>query len=365
MGLQPNWGVRIGQLPHGPRNLITDVAGVRVGQVTLSQGPVQTGVTAIIPRAGNCFEQKLCAGAQVFNGFGKSMGLMQIDELGQLETPIVLTNTLSVGTALTALVRHVMAENPTVGRETSTMNPVVMECNDGYLNDIRGLHVQEKHVLDALDNAHAAFEEGAVGAGRGMRSFGLKGGIGSSSRVFQIDGETYTLGVLSLCNHGALRDLTIAGKHIGKDAAALLGSGWAAPSARTPAAYPAPEDKGSVIVVLATDVPLSGAQCTRVARRAIAGLSRTGSNLGHGSGEIALCFSTDNTIPHETGGAFRTMRELDEAHMDLLFRAAAEATEESVLSALFHAEAVNGRDGHRAECLTEVLEKLSKLNGAL
>ncbi len=364
MGLDGKLNIRVGSLQHGPRNLLTDVPGVRVGQVTLKYGPTQTGVTAIIPRPGNCFEQKLPAGAQVFNGFGKSMGLMQIDELGQLETPIVLTNTLSVGTAVTALVRHVMAENPTVGRETSTMNPVVLECNDGYLNDIRGLHVQEAHVLEALGSGAEVFEEGAVGAGRGMRSYGLKGGIGSSSRVFEIDGKTFTLGVLSLCNHGSLNDLTIGGKPVGKDAAQLIADGWTAPSGGIPAAEPAPAEKGSVIVVLATDVPLSGAQCERVARRAIAGLSRSGSNIGNGSGEVAVCFSTGNTIPHTLGKGFRTITEVDEEHIDVLFRAAADATEESVLSALMHAEAVTGRDGHRAECLSEVLDALNEAKNA-
>lgn len=358
MGLEHWLDIGVGRLKTGPRNLITDVPGVRVGHVTLSQGAVQTGVTAIVPAHHNLFEQKLPAGAQVFNGFGKSMGLMQLDELGELETPIVLTNTLSAGTAWTALCRYMLEHNPAIGRETGTVNPVVLECNDGHLNDIRAMRVEEGHVLQALRDAADIFEEGAVGAGRGMRCHGLKGGIGSASRVVHMDGQEYTLGVLSLCNHGALEDLTLAGRHVGTMASALLKSGWAAPDNANPATPPALEDKGSVIVVLATDVPLSSAQCVRVARRAIAGLSRTGSNMGHGSGEVALCFSTGNAIPHEAKAPFRTMRELNEEHINLLFRAAAEATEESVLSALLHAEAVTGRDGHRAEALSQVLRAL-------
>lgn len=362
MGLSPQLNIRVGRLTSGPRNLITDVPGVKVGQVTLKDGPVQTGVTAILPRPGNCFEDKLCAGAQVFNGFGKSMGLMQMDELGQLETPIILTNTLSVGTAVTALVKHVLAQNPLIGRGTSTMNPVVMECSDAYLNDIRGLHVQESHVLDAIEKAAETFEEGAAGAGRGMRSHGLKGGMGSASRMVAVGDQAYTLGALSLCNHASLEELTIAGKRVGEAAEKLLKDGWQAPSAQAPASPPAAPDKSSVIVVLATDVPLSGAQCARVARRAIAGLSRTGSHISHGSGEIALCFSTGNTIAHDDRQPLRTIHEVNEHSIDLLFQAAAEATEESVLSALFHAEAVDGRDGHRAECLREVLDALGGLD---
>ncbi|NLD33654.1 MAG: P1 family peptidase [Clostridiales bacterium] len=353
MGLDASFGIRIGRLAAGPRNLITDVPGVAVGHHTLADGPVQTGVTAILPHPGNCFEEKLPAAVQVFNGFGKSLGLVQVEELGQLETPIVLTNTLSSGTAWTALCRYMLARNPAIGRETGTVNPVVFECNDGHLNDIRGLHVQEADVLAALDAAAEHFAEGAVGAGRGMRCHGLKGGIGSSSRVMEIGESRYTLGALVQTNHGSLADLTVAGKHIGPQAEALLKGGWTAD-------YTPQEDRGSVIVVLATDLPLGAGQLKRVARRAIAGLSRTGSNIGHGSGEIALCFTTAQRIKHFDDKPTRQMTELNEDHINLAFRAAAEATEEAVLSALLHAEAVTGRDGHRAEALRDVLAELER-----
>ena len=175
---------------HGPRNLITDVPGVKVGQVTLRQGEINTGVTAILPHERNLFQEKVMAGAAVINGFGKSAGLVQVEELGTIESPIILTNTLSVGTALTAMVKYMMAQNPDIGVETGTVNCLVTECNDGRLNDIRGLHVTEEHVLQAVKSAAEDFEEGAVGGGTGMVCLGLKGGIGSSSRQFEADGKT-------------------------------------------------------------------------------------------------------------------------------------------------------------------------------
>lgn len=361
MGLDPSLSIRIGRLPSGPLNLISDVPGVRVGHLTLAQGPVQTGVTAILPHADNCFEHKLPLGFDVINGFGKSMGLLQAQELGQLETPIVLTNTLSAGTAYTALCRYMLDKNPTIGRETGTVNPMVMECNDGWLNDIRGLHVREEHVLAALAAADTGFDEGALGAGRGMMCHGLKGGIGSASRVFEIEGRRYTLGVLVLTNHGGLVDLCVAGRSIGAQAQALLDAGWPFEEASKdadPSALPPREDKGSVIVVAATDVPLSAWQLRRVARRAVAGLSRTGNAIGHGSGEIALCFSTAQIIRHQEEGAFRVLQELHEDHLALPFHAIAEATEEAVLSAMFHAPALEGRDGHRAQSLAALWKGL-------
>ena len=345
MGLDRSLGIHIGRMEQGPLNLITDVKGVLVGHQTLDSGLVQTGVTAIAPHSGNCFEEKLPLGIHVINGFGKSMGLVQAEELGQLETPIILTNTLSAGTAFTALCRRMLEGNPAIGRETGTVNPIVMECNDGWLNDIRGLHIGEKDVTAALEEVDEHFEEGAVGAGRGMVCHGLKGGIGSASRVFDILGQRYTLGVLALTNHGQLDDLCIAGRYIGEAAVAAQQSGRQAPP---------DEDKGSVIIVAATDLPLSAAQLRRVARRAVAGLSRTGSAIGHGSGEIVLCFSTQNRIFHFDQAPLRTVRELNEEWLSLPFHAVAEATEEAVLSAMFHAKALEGRDGNRAESLAEV-----------
>ncbi len=357
MGLDSSLNIRVGRMEQGPLNLITDVPGLRVGHVTLADGPSQTGVTAILPHGGNCFEEKLPLGFHIINGFGKSMGLVQAGELGQLETPIILTNTLSAGTAFTALCRYMMERNPEIGRETGTVNPMVMECNDGWLNDIRGLHLKESEVLEAIEAADIVFEEGAVGAGRGMICHGLKGGIGSASRVFEIAGSRYTLGVLALTNHGELENLCVAGRQVGQAARALIEGGWRSPASSI---QPPREDKGSVILIAATDLPMSAAQLKRVARRAVAGLSRTGNAIGHGSGEIALCFSTANRIRHFDKADFRTVQELNERHIGLPFHAIAEAAEEAVLSSMFRARAVEGRDGHRAESLAEVWKALGE-----
>ena len=302
----------------GKRNLITDVAGITVGHCTLADGDVQTGVTALLPHQGDLFHDRCPAAVHVINGFGKSAGLVQVQELGYLETPLILTNTLSVGTAFTACVRYMLARNDQIGRAESTVNPVILECNDGYLNDIRGLHVTEDHVFAALDAADTTFALGAVGAGRGMSCYHLKGGIGSASRVFEIGGQTYTLGALAMTNFGSLIDLTIAGERIGKKLAAE------------------PEDaKGSCIMVLATDAPLSSRQLSRVARRAQSGLARTGAVTEHGSGEIVLAFSTFRPI----------------------FRAAIETVEESIIRSMLEAETVTGRDGHIRLSLHDAMER--------
>lgn len=323
MGVGSQYSWTFGTLPKGPRNLITDVPGLAVGHCTLRQGSIQTGVTAILPHPGNCFQSKCVAAAHVINGFGKSVGLIQIQELGTLETPILLTNTLSVGTVSTALIRYMLADNPDIGVTTGTVNPVVLECNDGRLNDIRGLHVEQDHVFRALHSANPAFEEGAVGAGTGMCCYGLKGGIGSSSRRVTVEDSSYTLGTLVLSNFGALSDLVISGQAIGRDLAG---------------AQERAEDKGSVIVVIATDLPLSARQLARVSRRAQNGIARTGTITGNGSGEIVLSFSTANQVPHYPSGPICSAAYLHEDYMDRVFRAAVESVEESVVSSLVHAE---------------------------
>jgi len=206
-----------GTLKKGKRNLITDVPGVKVGHVTLSDGEIQTGVTAVIPGEGSAFRRKFPAAVHVINGFGKSAGLMQIEELGTLETPILLTNTLSVAACLDGLLTYMLADHPEIGVTTGTVNCVVTECNDGFLNDIRGRHVKPEHALEALSVASEDFAEGAVGAGRGMKNYGWKGGIGSSSRIVEFDGKEYTVGALLLTNFGKKHHLTVCGKHIGED----------------------------------------------------------------------------------------------------------------------------------------------------
>ncbi len=328
-------GLEIGCLPPGPLNAITDVAGVAVGQVTLSKGPVQTGVTAILPHDGSLFREKFPAAVQVLNGFGKSTGFVQVEELGTLETPLLLTNTLSVGTASDALVRYMLEQNPEIGATTGTVNPVVLECNDGaWLNDIRGQHVTADHVEEALAAAPGAFSQGAVGAGTGMSAYGLKGGIGSASRAVSISGQDFTLGTLVLSNMGRLSDLTVKGNHIGPLIAERMKQNNV------------PAEQGSIIVILASDAPLSDRQLRRLAARAGAGIARTGSHFGSGSGDIALAFSTAQRIPHaRPKDALLQFDQLHEDGLDLLFRAVIESTEEAILNSMLYAEPTLGREG--------------------
>lgn len=342
MGIETSWNITIGHLPHGPRNKISDVPGVTVGHCTLAQGDVQTGVTALLPHPGDWFHDKVMAASYVINGFGKTTGLVQVDELGTLETPILFTNTLSVGTAHTAMVRCALERNADICETTGTVNPVVCECNDAGLNDIRGLHVTEEHVFAALADCKADFAEGAVGAGRGMRCHGLKGGIGSASRVVEMDGNTYTLGALVLSNHAVFDDLLVGGVPIHT----LLEQ-----------QIPPHEDKGSIITVLATDLPLSERQLRRLCRRALVGLSRTGSYCGNGSGEIVLAFTTANRIPHDSKTAILPMQMLHDDAINPVFRAVAECVEESVLSSLLHAETVTGRNGRTVRSLADLLKE--------
>lgn len=328
-----------GILPKGRLNLITDVSGVRVGHCTVAHSEVQTGVTALIPHSGDLFHDRCPAAVHVINGFGKSMGLVQVQELGCIETPLVLTNTLSAGTAYTALVRYMLERNAGIGREESTVNPVILECNDGYLNDIRGLHITEEHVRAALEAAGEEFALGAVGAGRGMSCYQLKGGIGSASRVFEIEGQSYTLGALVMTNFGTRIDLMIAGDPVGRRLAEKPESA-----------------KGSCIMVLATDAPLSSRQLARLARRAQSGLARTGAVTEHGSGEIALAFSTADRIRTEAKTLSATV--LNDETLDTVFRAGTEAVEESIIRSMLEAETVTGRDGHTRLSLHDALEKL-------
>ena len=341
MGVQRSFGFTLGRMEKGKLNKITDVPGVRVGHVTRHEGDINTGVTAILPHTGDMFHDKCPAASHVINGFGKSIGLVQVNELGTIETPLLLTNTLSVGTAATALVKYMLERNPDICETTGSVNPVVCECNDAGLNDIRGLHVTEEHVFAALADCKADFAEGAVGAGRGMRCHGLKGGIGSASRVVELDGKPYTIGALVLSNHALFDDLIVGGTPV----QALLD-----------AHVPPHEDKGSIITVLATDIPLSERQLRRLCHRAIVGLSRAGSYCGNGSGEIVIAFTTANRVPHYSEKALLPMTMLHDDAINPLFRAVAECVEESVLSSLFHAETVTGCHGKTVKCLTDLLE---------
>lgn len=336
-------GLACGSLPPGPRNAITDVPGVRVGHATVRRGEARTGVTAILPHGGNLFLDKPLAAADVLNGFGKSVGLMQVEELGTLETPVLLTNTFGVGTCANALIRRAIRDNPEIGRATSTVNPVVLECNDGVLSDIQAMAVTEADAQAAVDAAAEAFDSGAVGAGTGMSSFGFKGGVGTASRRVRLDGLDFTVGVLVLANFGRSGDLR------------LPGGRQVPPSTRTPVSPDAPPERGSVIVILATDMPLEHRQLRRVARRAGAGLAWCGSFWGHGSGDVALAFTTANRVPHAPVAALLPIRVLAEGRIDRVFLAAAEATWEAVLDALAAAEPMTGRDGNHRAALRDVL----------
>ena len=322
--------MNIGRLPHGPRNLISDVPGVRVGHCTVDAGDCHTGVTVVLPPGDNPYLDKLTAASCVFNGFGKSLGLVQIDELGTLETPIALTNTLNVGKVHDALVSYMLDVCARDGARLTSVNPVVCECNDSRLSDIAKRPVGEKEVRAAIAAASADFALGAVGAGRGTVCYGLKGGIGSASRVMVLDGRAYTLGILAQTNYGASEDFRVQ----------CLPEGLAAC------------DQGSIILICATDLPLSARQLRRVLRRASVGMARLGSYIGHGSGEIAVGFTTAPLSP--CGGSFQTQTVLREEIMNLPFRAIGECAEEAILQSMWHAPADTALDGARVPSLREL-----------
>ncbi|HEY6146929.1 MAG TPA: P1 family peptidase [Thermoanaerobaculia bacterium] len=330
-------GVRPGILPPGKENAITDVAGVRVGHATLIEGDsIRTGVTAIIPHGGNLFQSKAPAAVYVGNGFGKAAGFMQVRELGNLETPIVLTNTLSVGTAVEAVVAWTL-EQPG-NEEVRSVNAVVGETNDGRLNDIRARRVSAKDVRAAIAAAKLGpVAEGSVGAGTGTIAFGWKGGIGTSSRVLPAKLGGYTLGALVQSNFGGI--LTIDGVRVGEK----LGR------------YDFQEDlgasAGSCMIVLATDAPLSSRNLERLARRAVLGLARTGSYMSNGSGDFVIAFSTANQVPHSPPRPLRATEELENEAVSPLFLAAVESVEEAVYNSLTRATTVTGHRGAKAEAL--------------
>lgn len=339
----------VGQLPAGRANLITDVPGVTVGHCTLAQDTVQTGVTVVYPHTGNLFCDKVPAAATVINGFGKSVGLVQVSELGVLETPIALTNTFSVSAVAGAQIRQAIKQNNEIGRQWSTVNSLVFECNDGFLNDIQAMAVTEAHYLDACKNASTDFAQGAVGAGRGMSCFELKGGIGSASRIAMLnDGRKYHVGALVLSNFGRLPHLILAGHLVGNKLNQRLTQQQS-------------EEKGSIIILLATDAPLDSRQLRRLSARSAAGLARTGSFYGNGSGDIALAFSTAYTLPHQAERAMPALTFVHDSYCDPLFQAAVESVEQAIIHSLFFAETVTGRDGHTRQALTDLAPDINRL----
>ncbi|MHC4402975.1 MAG: DmpA family aminopeptidase [Planctomycetota bacterium] len=335
-------GIEIGVLPPGPNNAITDVLGVLVGHHTLCSGDhVRTGVTAVLPHAGNVFQSKVPAAIVVGNGFGKLVGISQVKELGTLETPVVLTNTLSVFTAADAVVDYVLGQegNEAVG----SVNPVVGETNDGHLNDVRGRHVRREHVLAAIRDArHGPVAEGAVGAGTGTRCFGFKGGIGTASRRLPEAAGGCTVGVLVQSNFGGL--LTVAGIPVGRE----LGRYYLKNLVESQEG-----DDGSCMIVVATDAPLDARQLERLARRALLGLAAAGSPMMHGSGDYVIAFSTDERlrVPYTGGPRERPQRVLDDSALSPLFQAVREATEEAILNSLLRAVSVTGMRGRTVEAV--------------
>lgn len=335
---------RVGRLPSGPRDAITDVAGVRVGHCTRDEGAIQTGVTVVLPHGGDLFRDRVPAACAVINGFGKSVGLVQLEELGLIETPIALSNTFAVGALAAAQIRQCVAANPETGRSLPTVNPLVLECNDGYLNDIQRMVVGDADYRSALAAAGVEVAEGSVGAGRGMSCFGFKGGIGTASRC----AAGHTVGALVLANYGQAEQLVVAGRPLGALAASRLegDAGSCEP------------DKGSIILLVATDAPLDTRQLRRLAARSAAGLARTGSVFGHGSGDIAVAFSTACTVPLEATRAMPALPMLHESLLDPLFVAVADGVEQAIIHAMGCAVAVTGRAGHRRIGIVERVPEL-------
>lgn len=331
--------IKIGCLPKGLRNAITDVPGVKVGHCTVDNERHKTGVTVVMPCADDIFQNKMVAACHVLNGFGKTTGLVQIEELGTLETPIALTNTLNVGLVHDAMVEYMCQKAEENGYAIRSVNPIICECNDASLNDIRHRAVTQKEVFAAIESASEDFALGDVGAGKGMTCHDLKGGIGSSSRVVEIGGEKFTLGVLVQTNHGSLRDLQIDGRNIGEEINRRI-------QEDTP-------DQGSCIMIIATDLPVTDRQLKRIIKRCSVGLARLGSYIGHGSGEIMAGFTTANRIPAE--GEMLQLRCIHESQINAAFRAAAEATEEAVLRSMLEADTVVGYSGKVRRSLKEYI----------
>lgn len=339
-------GLGVGFLRPGPDNAITDVPDVCVGLTTVVEGDsggavavVRTGATAILPHGGNLFRERVFAGVSAFNGYGEMTGSLVIEEWGLLNSPIVIVDTAHVGMGYDTVARWMTAGDPAVG-DLDVAIPLVTECDSGFLNDNRSFGLRPQHVIAALEGAvNGPVAEGSVGSATGTQLFGFKGGIGTSSRVVEIAGEQYVIGVLVNTNYGHRHQLRIHGAPVGDYLRDTL--------------TPATQKEGSCIVVVATDIPLHPGQLRRLARRTDAGLARTGSCANDGSGEIALAFSTANRIPREggapidhlallRGGQFWTAG----APLDLAFEAVADATEEAALNALFSATTMDGRDGH-------------------
>lgn len=350
-------GISIGRYETGTYNAITDISGVMVGHTTLSYKSagdrmIQTGVTAILPHSGSLFQEKVMGSSHVINGFGKTVGTIQLKELGVIESPILLTNTLSVPAVMEGTILYLLDQNPQIGDTTGTVNVIVGECNDGYLNDIRGLHVKPEHAYQAIQFAKSGkVEEGCVGAGTGMSCLGFKGGIGTSSRIAPFGEQSYTIGALVVSNFGEEKDLRIpAGGRLHR-----VGEEEKMPD-------------GSIMIILATDAPLNERQLGRLAKRATFGLSRTGSYAAHGSGDIVISFSTAHRVPHEPDRGtipYSFMRE-DGKWISQLFEMTVEAVEEAIWNSICMATTTEGNKGRVREAIPyDILLESTRKGGIL
>lgn len=342
-----DYNVDLGTMKTGPLNKISDVPGVLVGHKTIKNEDNRTGVTVILPGPGNIFERKFVAAGYVHNGFGKTCGLVQVEELGTLETPIALTNTMNVGLAADALVEYTVRQCEKDKVECMSVNPVVGECNDSRINRIQHRAVSWKEVEEAFSAVCEDFEEGDVGAGAGTVCYGLKGGIGSSSRVMHIGGKTYTLGALVQSNFGATEDLVIGGIQAGQR---ILKE-----KERQRRMASAEQDKGSIMTVIATDLPVSDRQLKRIIRRAGVGIARTGAYTGHGSGEVMIGFTTANRYEGSVTPEFMTRTCIREDLINAAFKAAAEAVCEAILNSMTAAGKTKGLGGEIYYSLSEFL----------
>ncbi len=354
-------GIAIGTLTPGPLNAITDVSGVRVGHVTLhrgegklrpGKGPVRTGVTAILPHGGDLWNEKVPAATYVLNGTGEMTGSIWIETQGALEVPILLTNTMNVGRVMDGVVAYMLKHYPDIGIGDDVVVPIVDECDDSTLNDARGIHVSIEDTVRAIESAKGgAVEEGAVGAGTGMMSFDFKGGIGTSSRALAEEEGGYTVGVLVNTNMDIRKNLRVDGVPVGRE----IDDG-----------RPSRSQDGSIVIVIATDAPLDHLKLKRLASKASLGLARTGAMSRHGSGDLFIAFSTANRVPHYPKERTYTMRVVADTHLDPIFQAAEEATEEAILNSLTMATTTVGRDGNTAHAipldqLVAIMKKYNRL----
>ena len=361
-------GIRIGTLPTGPLNKITDIPGVRVGHATIDTDRQTTGVTVILPAEGNLYTSPLTAACHVINGYGKSAGLVQVQELGTLETPIALTGTLNVGKTWDALVSYTIEQCEKNGLVCRSVNPVVGETNDGTLSANNDRPADKSHLDAALASACADFSEGDVGAGKGTVCFGLKGGIGSASRVMEVGGRTFTLGVLVQTNFGCVEHLRIDGLPVGYAVVDMLREEARRNMENRAEAITGQDDIGSIMIIVGTDLPVSELQLGRILRRAVVGLARTGSFVGHGSGDVVIGFTTANRRTEDA--PIRSIEVVSDGCMETAFRAVAECVEEAICNSMIAADTVTGFNGREAvtvralnEFLPEALNRARTLAG--